>query len=250
MYSSEQHGAGAEVISLEVVRRRNFKFICRIIKEKFPQAKTILDVGCSRGLFLEIARDEGFLVTGVEPMKHLAEETQSHGFDVINGFFPQIMSISNKKYDIIIFNDSLEHIPNLQEMVYGIKTYLTDKGCAIINMPTSEGLIFKIAAVLYKLGIKIPYYRMWQKGFASPHVHYFNLQNLKKLFENNGFVMNYSSPLPLYSIRGLYKRISCKSSFFVSIFTWLFMILLYPLLSIRSDCLVACFSIKKNYFRP
>jgi SAM-dependent methyltransferase len=246
MSSSEQHGAGAEVISLEVLRRKNFKFICRIIKEKFPHAKTILDVGCSRGLFLEIARDEGFLVTGVEPMEHLAKETISRGFDVINGFFPQMEYLLDKKYDIIIFNDSLEHIPNLQEMLQGIKTYLTDKGCAIINMPTSEGLVFKTSTVLYKLGIKIPYYRMWQRGFASPHVHYFNLQNLKKLFENNGFAMYYSSPLPLYTIRGLYKRISCKSSFFVSISTWLFMTLLYPLLSIRSDCLVACFSIKKD----
>jgi len=89
MSSTEQSGAGAEVISLEAVRRKNFKFICNIIKEKFPQAKTVLDVGCSRGLFLEVARDEGFSVTGLEPTESLAEETRACGFDVISGFFPQ-----------------------------------------------------------------------------------------------------------------------------------------------------------------
>ena len=244
-YSSEQHGEGAEVESLEAVREKNFKFICNIIKEKFPSAKTILDIGCSKGLFLKIARDEGFLVTGVEPSGHLAEKVRSYGFDVVNDFFPQKENHSHKKYDIIIFNDSLEHIPNLQEILQGIKTHLTDRGSAIINIPTSDGLIIKTASILYKLGIKAPFYRMWQKGFASPHIHYFNLQNLKKLFENNGFAMNYSSSLPLYSIRGLYRRIRCKSSFFVSISTWLFMTLLYPLLSIRNDCLVACFYIKE-----
>jgi SAM-dependent methyltransferase len=244
MYSSEQHGAGAEVISLEVIRRKNFKFICRIIKEKFPQAKTILDVGCSKGFFLKIARDEGFLVTGLEPTEHLAKEARSYGFDVIDGFFPQTENLLNKKYDIIIFNDSFEHIPNLQEIVQGIKNHLTDEGCVIINIPTSDGLIFKTTSVLYKFGIKTPYHRMWQKGFPSPHIHYFNLQNLKKLFENNGFAMHYSSPLQYFTIQGLWKRISCKSSFIVSIFTWLFMILLYPLLSVRSDNFMACFTLK------
>jgi len=242
MSSNEQPGVGTEITSFELVRRGNFKFICNIIKEKFSKAKTILDVGCSRGLFLKIARDEGFLVTGLEPTEHLAKETRACGFDVIDGFFPQTENLLNKKYDIIIFNDSFEHIPNLQEVLQGIKTHLTDNGYVIINIPTSEGLIFKTASVLYKLGIKAPYYRMWQKGFTSPHVHYFNLQNLKKLFENNGFTTHYSSSLQYFTIQGLWKRISCESSFFVSIFAWLFMILLYPLLSIRSDSFMACFS--------
>jgi 2-polyprenyl-3-methyl-5-hydroxy-6-metoxy-1,4-benzoquinol methylase len=246
MSSNEQPGAGTEVIPLETIRRKNFKFICNIIKEKFPQAKTILDVGCSSGLFLEIARDEGFLVTGLEPAEHLVKETLSRGFDVINGFFPQTENLLNKKYDIIVFNDSFEHIPNLQEVLHGIKTYLTDKGCAIINIPTSEGLVFKIASILYKFRIKTPYHRMWQKGFPSPHLHYFNLQNLRKLFENNGFAMHYSSPIQYFTIQGLWKRISGKSLFIVSISTWLFMILLYPLLSIRSDTIMACFSLKKE----
>ncbi|GBU25083.1 hypothetical protein R83H12_01722 [Fibrobacteria bacterium R8-3-H12] len=245
MYSREQHGSGTEAEGLEAVREKNFKFICNIIKEKFPSAKTILDVGCSQGLFLKIARDEGFSVTGMEPSEHLTEEVRSHGFDVINDFFPQKDNHPHKKYDIVIFNDSLEHIPNLQEILQGIKTYLTDGGCVIINIPTSDGLIFKTSSVLYKIGIKAPYERMWQKWFVSPHIHYFNLQNLKKLFENNDFTMNYSSSISYYTIQRLWRRIRVKSSFFVSIFTWLFLVISYPLLS-RGECFMVCFSIKKN----
>jgi len=246
MYSSDQPGDGAEAQALETLQKKNFKFICNIIKEKLPSAKTILEIGCSRGFFLKIARDEGFSVTGVEPSKPLAEEAQSQGFNVINDFFPQTNNHSHKKYDIIIFNDSFEHIPDIQKILQGIKIHLTEEGHVIINIPTSDGLIIKTASILYKLGIKAPYYRMWQKEFASPHVHYFNLQNLKKLFENNGFAMNYNSYLSYYTIQGLWKRISCKSSFIVSIFAWLFLVFLYPLLSIRKEAFMACFSIKKN----
>jgi len=246
MSSSEQSGHGAEVESLEAVRERNFKFICKIIKEKFPLAKTVLDVGCSKGLFLKVARDSGFLVTGLEPSGHLAEEARSYEFDVIGDFFPQTKPHLDKKYDVIIFNDSLEHIPNLHKVLQVIKSHLTGNGCVIINIPTSDGLIIRIASVLYKLGIKAPYERMWQKGFVSPHIHYFNLQNLKKLFENIGFALNYSSYLPLYTISGLYRRLSCKSSFLVSVFTWVFFVFLYPVLSIRKDILLACFSFKEE----
>jgi SAM-dependent methyltransferase len=253
MFSNEQSGGGAEAESIEAIREKNFRYICKVIKKRFPSAKTILDVGCSKGHFLKVARDSGFLVTGLEPDERLAEEARSCDFDIINDFFPQQTPHIDKKYDVIIFNDSFEHIPNLQEILQVIKTHLTDCGCVIVSIPTSDGLIVKSASVLYKLGIKSPYERMWQKGFSSPHVHYFNLRNLKKFFENNDFVMTYSSYLLYYTLSGLWRRISCKSSFFVSIFAWLFFVFLYPLLSIKREAFMACFSLKKemqNETRP
>ena len=246
MMSREQPGAGAEVESLETVREKNFRYICKIIKEKMPQAKTILDVGSSNGCFIKIASAEGLSVTGLEPDAQLADEVRSSGYDVINGFFPHSESLSAQMYDIIIFNDSFEHIPILQEVLQGIKDHLKKTGIVIINLPTSDGIIFKATFLLYKIGIRMPFDRLWQKGFSSPHLHYFNKLNLKRLFENNSFVIQYSSSLSYYTVKGLWKRISCKSPFFVSIFTWLCMVLLYPFLKLRSDCFMACFSISEN----
>jgi len=242
MMSNEQPGPGAEVISLDAVREKNFKQICKTIKKKFPKLKTVLDVGSSTGHFLKVASDEGFSVTGLEPDVHLVDNARSQGHNVINGFFPHAESLSSQMYDIIIFNDSLEHIPNLQEVLQGIKDHLKSTGIVIINLPTSDGIIFKMAFLLNKLGIQAPFNRLWQKSFASPHLHYFNERNLKQFFENNGFVIQYSSSLYYYTIKGLWGRISCKSPFFISIITWLCMVLLYPLFTLNSDCFIACFS--------
>jgi len=246
MMSHEQPGAGAEVVSLDAVREKNYRFICKIIKEKFIQSKTVLDVGSSDVHFLKVASDEGFSVTGLEPATHLAEKARLHGFYVIDGFFPGARGLSNQLYDIITFNDSWEHFPNLQESLQGIKEHLKKTGIAIINLPSSDGIIFKTAFLLNKIGIRTPFNRLWQKGFASPHLHYFNIRNLKMLFENNGFVMRYSSPLYYYTIKGLWGRISCKSPFFISVFAWLFMVLMYPLVTLCSDCFMACFSLSGN----
>ena len=202
-----------------------------------------MDVGSSTGHFLKLASEEGLAVTGLEPAVHLADQARSQGYDVITGFFPDADGIASKMYDIIIFNDSFEHIPNLTDILQGIKNHLKERGLAIINLPTSDGIIFRTAFFFNKLGMSTPFNRLWQKGFASPHLHYFNVRNLKTFFENNGFVMQYSSPLHYYSIKGLWKRISCKSPFFVSIFAWLCMVLLYPLIRLFSDCFMACFSI-------
>jgi len=246
MMSHEQPGAGAEVVSLDAVREKNFRFICKIIKESFPQTKTILDVGSSDGHFLKVASDEGFIITGLEPATHLAEKARLHGYNVIDGFFPNAEGLINKMYDIIIFNDSWEHIPNLHEALQGIKDHLKKTGIVIINLPSSDGIVFKTAFLLNKMGIRTPFERLWQKGFASPHLHYFNVKNLKLFFENYGFVMCYSSSLYYYTIKGLWGRISCKSSFLVSVFAWVSMVLLYPLSTLCSDCFMACFSVSEN----
>ncbi|MDR3001649.1 MAG: class I SAM-dependent methyltransferase, partial [Fibromonadaceae bacterium] len=222
------------------------KIVCKFIKKKNPKANTVLDVGCSVGLFLKIAEAEGFSVTGLEPDANLAVKLKEQGYQVINGFFPGAEELSNKKYDAIIFNDSLEHIPELQGILQGLKDYLEKNGLVIINVPTSSGIIFKISSLLYKIGVKAPLERAWQKGFASPHVHYFNKDNLLSLFERNGFITQYTTSLSYYTIKGLWKRLSCKSSFIFSIFAWLCLVAMYPFYMLKSDSLMACFSISEE----
>jgi len=242
MSSHEPPGAGAEVVSLEDIRERNFTFICKLIKEKFPETNTVLDIGCSSGHFLKVAKAAGFFATGLEPDAHLADKAKAHGHDVINGFFPGAEGIADKKYDVIIFNDSLEHIPDLHEVLQGVKDHLAKDGIAIVSLPSGDGLIFGISRLLYKLGFKAPFDRLWQKGFASPHLHYFKPKSLRRLFENNGFTTRHTAPLPYYTVKGLWKRISCKSPFIISVFAWLGMTALYPLSMLKSDSFMAAFS--------
>jgi 2-polyprenyl-3-methyl-5-hydroxy-6-metoxy-1,4-benzoquinol methylase len=243
MLSYAQAGGGTAIEGVEAVREKNFGTICKFIKQKFPSINTILDVGCSRGLFLKAARESGFTPTGLEPDVKVAELCQERGYAVLKGFFPDAEVLSGKVYDCITFNDSFEHIPNLMQIINGIKKRLRPSGgCVVVNIPTSDGLMFNIALLLNKLGIRAPFNRMWQKGLASPHIHYFNKRNLRMLFENNGFVMKSVMPLPYYLIKGLWRRISCVSPFVLSVVVWTTLVLLYPLFRIWSDCFVSYFS--------
>jgi SAM-dependent methyltransferase len=195
-------------------------------------------------MFLDVARRTGLTPTGIEPDVQLAEDCRANGFEVIDGFFPDADALSGKQYDIIIFNDSFEHIPDPQRVIKGITKHLrSEHGIAIINLPTSHGLMFQSALLLTKLGIRTPFDRIWQKEFSSPHLHGFNKYNLRMLFEKNGFTQNYSTPLPFYTVKGLWKRLTCKTSFALSLVSWLALTLLYPLFHLKSDNFVAYFSL-------
>lgn len=245
LLSLEEAGGGAEVIGIDDVRNQNFVRICSVIKNKFPENKKLLDVGCSRGLFLKLAGDDGFTVTGIEPDKELSDETKKKGFHVLNGFFPESSELENEIYDIIIFNDSMEHIPDIKNIINGIEKHLAENGIVVINIPTSEGLIYKVSLVLDKIGIHTMYDRMWQKGFSSPHIHYFNRKNLREYFIKNGFEEKHNERLKYYTIDGLWKRLICKSSLPVSIISWVIMVILYPLFLLKSDCFVSIFTKKE-----
>jgi SAM-dependent methyltransferase len=164
-------GAGAEVAGLDATRERNFRAICAGLKNNFPHCETLLDVGCSRGLFLRIAGGEGFRVTGLEPDPTLAAEARAQGFEVLNGFFPEAKELEGRRFDAVVFNDSFEHMPNLRQVIGGIKTHLTPGGAAVVNLPSSDGLMFTLASFLNNCGVSGPFDRLWQKGFASPHLH-------------------------------------------------------------------------------
>jgi SAM-dependent methyltransferase len=242
MAADAMPGAGAEIESLETVREKNFTQIIKTLKKKYNWCKTILDVGSAQGVFLRLAALHEFIVTGLEPDENLAAESRNSGFDVITGFFPDTDALAGKTFDIIIFNDSFEHIPNLQALIKGVKAHLSKNGVVVVNLPNSNGLMFQSALLAYKFGISAFFDRLWQRGFASPHLHYFNMRNLKMLFEGYGFIQRGNMQLSYYLVTGLWRRIRCKSSLCVSIIAWILLIILYPIFCVKSDCFVSYFT--------
>jgi hypothetical protein len=78
----------------------------------------------------------------------------------------------------------------------------------MINVPVTSGLMFKAARALYALGAHYPFDRLWQKGFVSPHLHYFATGNLERLFAAHGMALVAERELALFSLGGMYARLS------------------------------------------
>lgn len=246
IFSEERNDA--EIISfLDIIRIRNFDVILdQILVEQGNQSLRILDVGCASGLFIETARNRGHIVTGIEPNPVMAKIASDKGFDVINGYFP-VAILSASKFDVIIFNDVFEHIPNVNELLHNCNMFLNEKGVLIINSPSSSGIFFRLAKMLAHFGFLGSWRRLWQVMFYTPHMHYFNGNSLDKLLNTHDFKnLSRAVELEALSLTGLWDRLSIdKSSYVVSrLFQFVGIVLLYPITKISNKD--AFFSIYKK----
>lgn len=220
--STLKPGKGADVEGLEDLRRQNFgTLLDRVSDLASPHGKRLLEVGCSQGWFLDAAADRGFEVAGVEPNIVHAKRARKRGHSVEVGFFPEVPA-KRQVFDLIVFNDVFEHIPNPGRTVASCAELLAKDGLLVINIPNSNGILYRVATSLARLGIASPLERLWQKGLSSPHLLYFNPENLDLLvMRDRQFARCYQGVLPSVSSKGLWQRLRSASSLPVSLTAWL-----------------------------
>jgi 2-polyprenyl-3-methyl-5-hydroxy-6-metoxy-1,4-benzoquinol methylase len=196
----------ARALALSSLRIENFKQLLTEIKALQPAGRKLLDVGCAHGWFLDEASPY-FDVLGIEPDHQVGAAAASVQRPIRLGYFPEALN-PEEKFDVIVFNDVIEHIPSIDMVLDECHRRLNAKGMLVLNLPSSRGLFYRLAVLFNSLGLPAPFERMWQVGLPSPHVHYFDSANLVTLLEQQGFAVRKTGHLASVHLRGLYKRLS------------------------------------------
>lgn len=101
----------------------------------------ILDIGCGNGIFINHLSQLGFKhLEGIEPFLEeevINENIRIYNEDILN-FTP------NKKYDLIFFKDSLEHVFNPFETLNKAVSLLSDKGMIMVTIPLKNGRMWDV----------------------------------------------------------------------------------------------------------
>ncbi|WP_157718893.1 class I SAM-dependent methyltransferase [Pseudomonas pohangensis] len=196
---------------LRLLRERNFKRLVRSLTLLRPTAGgRLLDVGSAHGWFLDIASSH-FSVLGIEPDRRIYDVANGQGKPVRFGFFPSALG-EKEIFDVIVFNDVIEHIIDVESALRACSRHLSPGGLLLLNLPSSSGVIYRFSKACCRVGINSLFERMWQKGLPSPHVHYFNARNLSRLANKFYFKKITSGTLSTFSLRGLYSRVSQAGS--------------------------------------
>lgn len=232
---------------LKALRLENFKAIVEAARRHAPPGATkLLDVGSAHGWFLETARD-CFDVLGVEPDAVVGGRAAARGLPVRPGFFPDVLQ-DGEHFDVIVFNDVIEHIPDINGALAACRQRLNPGGILILNLPSSRGFFYRLSKTLARFGWRAPFDRLWQKDLPSPHVHYFNWENLAALVAKHGFELVDSDELPALRAKGLLERLRCAGNISaVSLYTQYVAILCaIPVLRAFPSDIIVCIFRKKT----
>lgn len=154
----------------------------------------LLDVGCCTGFLLDEAKKAGWEVYGVEPSKWAADYAkEKFHLDIYNTTLEKA-KFDSKYFDVVIMQDTIEHLLNPKEVLIEIGRILKPTGILYINTPDIESLASHILKI-----------RWW--GINQFTFYYFSKDTLNKLLESVGFKsISWSLYTRTFSLKYLTQR--------------------------------------------
>jgi len=166
--------------------------------------KVTLEVGC-REAFFSKSLQESFDIKeswGVEPDDIVKEVAEKNLTNFIIGFYSKELDLPKNHFDLVIFNDVLEHIYDPWEVLKFTKTILKKDGIIVASIPNIrhksvlKNLLFKDDFTYERAGI-----------LDVTHIRFFTKSTMVKLFQESGFTVENIEPVVLIKKRRFYKKI-------------------------------------------
>lgn len=149
-----------------------------ILAGLIPAEGKILDIGCSIGLFMEVARKSGFQCVGLEPEPKSREYALDRGLDVRPQLFKDA-GFPPASFDAVTMFGVLEHLSKPREMLADIRDVLKPGGVVMVVVPNvysfANGTLHEQARTFT----------------GRNHLSYFSRDTLSNLFERSGYEVAY-----------------------------------------------------------
>jgi len=133
--------------------------------------KSVKEMGCGDGSYLDHLHDAGAVVSGIEPSTRFRELAVARGYEIESGYVTATRQLDGGPYDGFVTRQVLEHVPDIHSFLTGIRLNLKPGAVGLIEVPSLEKALNDRR-----------YY-----DFFPDHVNYFSLRTLRLALEINGF---------------------------------------------------------------
>ena len=140
----------------------------KLINSVSEQNKTLLDIGCGTGDFLQVASNAGWKISGIEPDQQARSIANKKTTDAVFNT-DHLLKFEAQSFDVITLWHVLEHMPNIEEQFSIFKTLLKSDGTLIIAVPNYKSYDAK----LYK--------EFWAAYDVPRHLWHFSQSSIKIL---------------------------------------------------------------------
>lgn len=165
-----------------LIRSISLKGKLNLINSFSTENKTLLDVGCGTGDFLQKAQQNNWNVFGIEPNNEAREIANIKTKKAVHGN-DELLNFEKHSFDVITLWHVLEHLPNLETNVKQFYELLKPEGTLIIAVPN------------YKSFDALHYKNFWAAYDVPRHLWHFNKASISKLVSKQSFKVVKTKPM-------------------------------------------------------
>jgi len=172
---------------------KKFETAIRLIKSNKKHIKNIFDLGCSSGIFLHTAAQEGWKPHGSDVNRKLIEENKKKYGDQIKLQIGERIDFPDQYFDAVTLLDVIEHLPNPIRTLKEVSRVLKEDGIVVITTPNIDGFFPIITYNLFNKSIGA-----WDHPTPPGHVFQFSRKTIKKIINKAGLGLNYIYDSAIY----------------------------------------------------
>ena len=160
----------------QTVRNWTLKQKLKLINSLSPKSEIrnpkLLDIGCGTGEFLNVCKQNGWNITGIEPSEK-ARNFGNENYKLEIKEENQLNELSAETFDIITMWHVLEHVPKLNERIIELKKLIKPSGHIIIAVPNCSSFDAQ------------HYQEYWAAYDVPRHLYHFTPANIEQLFSKH-----------------------------------------------------------------
>ncbi len=178
-YSFAQGYHTALVEKPEDIARHEAAANCAIVA-RHKAGPSLLDIGCSSGMFMRRAQAAGLQVQGIEYSGDTSAVARlQHGLAVVSGEIKPD-SFARDSFDAARLWDVVEHVPDPLFTLKAAVACLRPGGLMFIKTPNADGWYPRLSL------LAAPALGQWEHALPPPHLYPFSLKTLTRLINEAG----------------------------------------------------------------
>lgn len=187
----------------------------KVLLELTGQGRTVLEVGCATGYVTRTLKERNnCTIDAIEIDRKAAEKAMPYCRKLIVGSAddPEVMSQCNPPYDVILFGDVLEHLPNPMEVLQRFRYLLNEGGQILISLPN---------VAFWKVRLRLLFGRFDYEAegiLDKTHLRFFTYNNATDFVEKAGYSVKKQVPAVAFLIP--YEKEIAKIPFINTIYSW------------------------------
>lgn len=144
------------------------------IRKLHSNSGKLLDIGCATGTLLEVAKNYGWKIFGIEPSTWASRiGKEKYGLNILQGTL-ETARLKKEYFDVVTCLDVIEHVSSPNKLLAGIHRVLKKDGVLCIVTPDMGSLVSRILGENW-----------WH--IRPDHIFYFTKETLSLLLLSHGF---------------------------------------------------------------